>query len=210
MAAERLGEVRQRTENKLIMDLLYSSTGEYNCESGANGLSVTEISAKDILTLQTSLASRNIPKFLPQVPAGMGEGTRPIGASYCMIIPTEMETTLRELDEFIPVQEYGTNSVIGDFEIGAVHNVRFFSTTSARVFRNVGGTGNDIGQAIIFGKDCFARIQSDAESNSVRIGNPYERSLIGMRTYLTLLMTQAEVITQDNGVIKVNASLKAA
>lgn len=86
-----------------------------------------------------NVLKRNYGKMLTRkLAAGPNIGTEPIGRSYIGFGHIDQEFDFLEMDTFVPYYRYGKESVVSDYEIGAVRNVRIMLATHLTYFPNAG------------------------------------------------------------------------
>lgn len=206
-AVQRVGEARLRTENALVMDMLYSGTAEYICDNGNNGDSPTQISDQDLTAVSTSHRVSNVSAFTESIPARTGEGTFPVPESFILIAHPSIRPSLFADSRFLHASQYGSNYRVSEMDIGELGEHRIFTTTSARINTRGSQGGRNVASCVSFGRDCYARIRSDGANTDVTIHDPQHTSYHGMNLAITSTFAQAQCILQDFGIMRVECTV---
>lgn len=136
---EILGENSGESLDEIARDILVAgSTVNY-----ANGSARTDVNT--ILTGQMlekasrTLKRNNAQMITKMIKAGVGVGTAPIRPGFWSIIHPDVEYTLENIPGFKHVVEYASQGPVDPDEIGAYKNIRFLSTTKAKIWTDAGG-----------------------------------------------------------------------
>lgn len=179
----------------------------------ATGLTIG-LQRKIVNALQRQLAGRitNI------VTASPNFATEPIAPAYIAVCHVDLETSIRQLPGFVPVEKYSDAMKAQPGEIGKVESVRYIGTTMALPFTGAGAsvtdymaTGGkaDVYPILFFGKDAYGLVSLKGKNavtpivlnpNTPRGGDPLgQRGSIGWKAYSTAVilneawMARAEV-----------------
>jgi N4-gp56 family major capsid protein len=124
------------------------------------------------------LRNQEAKTFAPMVPGSTRIASFPIGESYWAIVHPDVEHDIRTVatatsgwtwgTDFIPVEQYSNHAGVMESEIGKYRNVRFITTTNAKVWSGAGASGTttykndgsnfDVYACLIFGRDAYAVI----------------------------------------------------
>ena len=155
------------------------------------------------------------------VGAGAGFSTEPIAAAYIAVTHVDLETTIRKLPGFVPVEKYSDHMKAMPGEVGKVEEVRYVTSTvfapwedaggavSSANFISTAGTKADVYPILFFGADAYGLVSLKGKNsvtptvlnpNSPRGGDPLgQRGTIGWKTYASCVilndawMARAEV-----------------
>ena len=145
--------------------------------------------------------------------------TEPVGAAFFAICHVDLETTLRKMDGFVPVEKYSDSMKALPGEIGKIESVRYIGTTLAMPFADAGaattgymstsGSKADVYPILFIGQDAYGVVPLKGKNavtpmvlnpNVARGGDPLgQRGSVGWKGYTTacilndLWMARAEV-----------------
>jgi len=142
----------------------------------ANGVAgtssvITALSDGDVRSARATLLRAKGKFFNPNIKAGTGVGSSPIGVSYWAITHTDNLGDLEQLTGFVPVHKYPNPGVAAEFEAGYAHNVRFLMTQNAYVkadqgasvstsgLRTSGGSNVDVYCTTVFAKNAYGIVR---------------------------------------------------
>lgn len=136
---EVLGEQAALTVETLRYNVLKAGTNVFYGDATAGVPAVSRVTVLLPITLKlqrsvtTALNRQNAKKLTSIVKSTPNFQTQPIGASYIAIVHPDMETDIRNLVGFTPVERYGTMTPFEN-EIGWCEQVRYLSSTVAAPF----------------------------------------------------------------------------
>ena len=91
--------------------------------------------------------------------------TQAVRKSYIAIIHPDVEYDLESVTGYLPVSSYGEQSDIMNGEVGSYKNIRFVTSTLARIFidagatasgtKSTGSSNSDVYAGLIFGEEAF-------------------------------------------------------
>lgn len=171
-AAEILGEQAGQSVDAVWRDILVAGTSVFCAEddTGTSGTTRTNVDGlmnkvllRKVIRL---LKGQNAKMFTKIIKAGTGIGTLPIRAAFWSIIHTDAEYDIEEIDGYVPVSEYPAQSNSYASECGAFRNLRFVTTTQAKIFadagavkaaghKSTGGTNEDVYASLVFGMNAY-------------------------------------------------------
>lgn len=165
-ANELLGENSGESLDEIYRDILVAGTTvQYSNGSARNA--VNEIITGEMLDKAIRTLKRNNAKMHTEmIKAGTGIGTSPIRPAFWGIVHPDVEYTLEKLSGFKHVIEYASQSPVMEGEIGSYKNIRFVTSTKAKIWTDSGGvvagaikstTGSvaDVYAVLIFAKDAY-------------------------------------------------------
>lgn len=163
---------------------------------------------------------RNLGKPITSVTKSTADyGTEAIAASYIAVCHTDLESDIRNMDGFVPVEKYGTGSAF-EGEIGKVESVRYITST---VVRDLGAEGstttagmlNDgtncyVYPILIFAANAYAVIPLKGGNSMVPMvlnpGVPREGDPLGQRGSVGVKFYHACKIMQDAWLARVEVT----
>jgi N4-gp56 family major capsid protein len=101
------------------------------------------------------------------VTATDGVGTKPIRPAYISLVHPDTEAQLEQLTGYVPVTEYSSAMKAEEDEVGAWRNIRFFTSTNAKVFLaagaavaadgmiSAGAVNNDVYATLVIGANAY-------------------------------------------------------
>lgn len=169
--------------------------------------------------ITAALMRQNAQRITSMVGAGPNFNTTPIAPAYIAVCHVDLDTTLRKMPGFVPVEKYSNASVALPGEIGSVEGVRYIGTTMAEPFEDAGGaaegfmsTGGskaNVYPILYFAKNAYGLVPLKGKAavtpcvlnpNKPRGGDPLgQRGTVGWKGYTTavilndLFMARAEV-----------------
>jgi len=155
--------------------LVAGTTIRYANGESARASVATAINDDDIDSIIRTMESNKAKKIGKLKTGGRGVNTSPIRPAYIAVTHTDSRRDIEALTGFIGVEEYASQDALsmqaGEIvEIGAVKNIRFLSTTNAKIWGHggaaVGATGLksddstniDVYATLIFGENAYGTI----------------------------------------------------
>ena len=171
--------------------------------------------------------SRQLAKPITQiVKASPNIATEPISPAFVAVCHVDLETSIRKLPGFVPVEKYSDAMRAMPGEIGKVERVRYVGTTLCTPFADAGatvsggaymstsGSKGDVYPVLYFGQDAYGIVPLKGKSavtpmvlnpGQPRGGDPLgQRGTVGWKAYQTavilndLWMARAEVLVSTN------------
>lgn len=184
--SEMLGEQEGQTIDLFHRDRLLGGTG-VRYASGASGRSdVNNAPSKDDLkAIVRILEGNNASKIREKITATEKVSTSPVRPSFIAFTHTDARQDLENIDGFVPVEEYPSQSDVMEGEIGAYKGIRFLGTTNAKVYKGAGngtlngmvsegGSNVDVYATIIMARYAYGTVplQKKGSANIVKqLGN---------------------------------------
>jgi len=166
-AGRVLGEQAGTTIDQVRRDVLVAGTNVFYANGTTRAGLNTALAAKDLRTAIRFLKNQNA-KFLREViSASTKVGTTPIRKAYVGIVHPDTEATLETITGYKPASEYASQMELMEDEIGSFQNIRFVTSTDAKVFADAGlaigtdgmisttGTVNDVYATLIIAADAY-------------------------------------------------------
>lgn len=136
---ELLGENAGESLDEIYRDTLVAGT-TVQYANGSVRTAVNEILTGEMLDkLIRTLKRNNAQMHTEKVKAGTAVGTSPIRPAFWAIVHPDVEYTLEKIAGFKSTIEYASQGPIAEGEIGAYKNIRFVSTTKAKIWTDGGG-----------------------------------------------------------------------
>ena len=188
---------------------------------GVSGVARTDVlgplNAPALLKAVRNLRRSDAKFFKERINAGSGFGTTAVRPAYVMIIHPDVEANMENIQGYKNVADYGDPSNAMENEVGSWKNIRFITSTLAKIFPDAGGavagtvsTGGvnaDVYSSVLFGKDAYACV--DMKSATEIIVNDQTQNeksdplnqygTIGWKAYC------ASQILNDNWILRVES-----
>lgn len=212
-ATDVLGDQAGTTIDQIRRDVLVAGTNVAYANGVADRLSViTKVSAADLDKAIRFLKNQNA-KFMKEgIPPSDGVGTGAIRKAFVGIVHPDVEFDLEGITGFRAVSDYPSQMSVMEDEIGAYKNIRFVSSTNAKVFADattattagfkVSGSGkNDVYAILIIAAEAYGVCPLSGQAmqtyvkalGSAGSADPLEqRSTVGWKaTTTTQILNQA-------------------
>jgi len=140
-----LADQAASTKEAILWGILRGGTNVYY----ANGIARTDVNTPidlDLVNAAVNFLKRNHgKKITTRLAAGPNIATEPVNSSYVGFSHIDLETDIRNMDSFVPVEKYGSGTPIdGEWEIGKVNEVRFILSPQLSAFADAGGTAGSM------------------------------------------------------------------
>jgi N4-gp56 family major capsid protein len=110
-------------------------------------------------------------------------GTQPVGEAFFAFGHTDLDSDIRNIDKFVPVEEYGNATKALPYEVGKVENIRFILTRHFSSIPDAGaatttmvstsGSVADVYQFVVLSKDALGSVAlKGADSIHPMVLNP--------------------------------------
>ena len=154
-----------REELATITTKQYASTATATNEVGAT----MKITKDEIMTAVRTLKNNNALKLTQMVNHSNGFNSSPLDATYIGLVHPNSVFDLKKVSGFIKVEEYGSQKVAMQNEVGTLDEVRFIETTNAKVRSSAGLGSIDVYSTIILAAEAFmdSRIAGEALRNII-------------------------------------------
>lgn len=156
IATKRLATQAAETSDEIVRDIINAGTSFLRVTAdsttpttgvGARSTVAGTITAKALNTAITQLESADAEYIQPMMGASVKVDTHPIGPSYVAIIHPHVANGIVNAlsglgDDFVARENYGGGSVAYPSEIGKYRNVRFVTSTLAKMWPDSGAGAN--------------------------------------------------------------------
>jgi len=210
-ATDVLGDQAGTTIDLTRRDVLVAGSNAAFASGVANRLAlVNKLTGPDLDKAIRFLKNQNA-KFMKEgIMAGDGVGTGAIRKAYIGIVHPDVEFDLESITGFRAVSDYSSQQGVIEDEIGSYKNIRFVTSTNAKVWANgttvltagyKGGTTNDVYATLIIAAESYgvSPLAGQAMQTYVKAlgsagsADPLEqRSTVGWKaTTVTTILNQA-------------------
>jgi N4-gp56 family major capsid protein len=212
-ATDVLGDQAGTTVDQIRRDVLVAGTNVAYANGVASRLlTITKIAAADLDKAIRFLKNQNA-KFMKEgIPPSDGVGTGAIRKAFVGIVHPDVEYDLESITGFKPVSDYPSQMGVMEDEIGAYKNIRFVSSTNAKIWTNAttattagfkatGAGSNDVYATLIFAAESYGVCPLSGEAmntyvkalGSAGTADPLEqRSTVGWKaTTTTQILNQS-------------------
>lgn len=143
-----IGEQAALTVETVAFGILKAGTNVYR----ANGTARTDINTPFTRNMQTKVVrefKRQLARpFTSKIKSTPSFGTEAVLPSFVCLIHPDLEDTIRNIEGFIDVKDYGGGSVY-ESELGAINQVRYVTSTVFEAWPDAGGAYAGSGTAMI-------------------------------------------------------------
>jgi N4-gp56 family major capsid protein len=177
-ATDVLGDQGGTTIDQIRRDVLVAGTNVAYANGVASRLlTITKISAADLDKAIRFLKNQNA-KFMKEgIPPSDGVGTGAVRKAFVGIVHPDVEYDLESLTGFRAVSDYPSQMGVMEDEIGAYKNIRFVSSTNAKIWTNAttattagfkatGAGSNDVYATLIFAAEAYGVCPLSGEAMS--------------------------------------------
>lgn len=142
---DMLGESAAHTIETLRFNVLKAGTNVFY----ANGSARADVNTPITLALQRkitrSLKRQNARPITQMVASSVKYNTQPIESAFIALCHPDVENDIRDMDGFISVKQYGSNTAPMEGEIGSVEDTRYIRSTVFTQFEDAGAAYNGSG-----------------------------------------------------------------
>lgn len=214
-ATDVLGDQAGTTIDLARRDVLVAGTSVAYSGTATSRVTVaTKIAAADLDKAIRALKVQNGKYVKEGVMPSDGVGTGPVRKGFISIVHPDAEFDLENIVGYRSVSDYGSQEGVMEDEIGAYKNIRFVSSTNARIFAGAGaagtatfknnGTNYDVYATLIFADNAYGVCPLSGEAMNTYVkalgsagsADPLEqRSTVGWKaTTTTRILNDAWMI----------------
>lgn len=192
------GEQAGSTIEQVLFGILKAGTNVVYANGASRAAVNTAISTNKQRAVVRVLNAQKAKKITRMLSSSPAYNVSAIEAAFVAVAHTDLEHDIRQLTNFVPTSRYGTKSMISDYEIGAVDNVRYILSPDLAPFADAGGakgsmvstsgTSADVYPILIFGQDSFASVPlkgADAIVPMVVMAKPTDSDPMAQRNYVS-------------------------
>ena len=202
-ATKKLGQQMGRSLDTLTYDVLVSTGTIYDAQFGVNGETPTEITQSDIDEVVEDLMNENAKMFTDVVKASTGFGTAPLDEAYYAITNTAVYKDLKEVDSWVPINQYPNPAARKLGERGYTDNVRWCLSSKAPV-------ASSIYDWYVVAQDAYGVVDINSGNSEMIFtppGGPGDR--LNQRSSLGWKAWHAAKILNDNYLVRGRCTLSA-
>ena len=202
-SSQLCGEQAAETIETLLWGVLRGGTSFAYANGAARNAVNTAISIGMIRNAVRALKAQRAKMVTEMLAGSPNYKTEPVGAAFFAFAHTDLETDLRAISGFTPVELYGQATKAVPYEVGKIESVRFVLSPVLTPFADAGGnkgsmkstsgTKADVYPVVIVGKEAYANVAlrgANAMTPMVlnpgvpRGGDPLgQRGTVGWKTY---------------------------
>lgn len=222
-AARQAGEQAGATIEQVLYGVLKAGTNVFYANGTARNQVNTVLTLNKQRAVTRALAAQKAKQINRMLKPGVEYNTSPVASGWVAVAHTDLESDIRNLTNFIPVEKYGSRAMISPQEIGAVESVRYLLSPDLDPFADAGGakgsmvstsgTSADVYPILYFGQDAFAQVPLKGEEAIVPIVlNPDTASKsdpMGQRGYVSWKAWYAAVILNDLWMARLEVAVTA-
>ncbi len=166
-ATQLTGEQAGETVESLLWGIIRAGTNVFYQNGSARTDVNTVISLNKQRAVTRALKAERAKKVTSMVSSSVKYGTEAIDAAYLAFAHTNLDSDIRNMTGFTPVEKYGSMKPL-PFEIGKVEDVRYILTPVLESFPDAGGakgtmlsttgTSADVYPIIYIGKDAYGHV----------------------------------------------------
>ncbi|WP_062260384.1 N4-gp56 family major capsid protein [Endozoicomonas arenosclerae] len=208
-ASQLNGEQAQLTLEMIIWGKIKAGTNVFRAGGVAARNQVdTNINLTEQRAITAQLKRNKAKRVTSMLSASVKIDTTPVAAAYIGLAHTDVESTIRDMEGFVPVEKYGSMKAMPN-EVGKVEDVRYVLSPELEPFAGAGNGGKDVYPIIYIGKEAYGCVPlkgSEAFEPKVlnpgapRGGDPLgQRGSVGWKSWMTaarlneMWMARAEV-----------------
>jgi len=166
-SVELMGENMGETMDSVYRE--YLVTGTSVAYAGTGNSAVGDIATGDVLTstlfdtVISALKGADAKVFQPQISGSTRVNNYPVAKSFWAIIHTDLEGSFYNttnfpvsgMNKFVPVEQYANADGVMENEIGKYRQIRFITSTNAKVYSGQGTGAIDVYGVLVFARDAY-------------------------------------------------------
>ena len=171
--AELLGQQAANSLDQICRDVIIAGTTVQYASTASSRGTVTssmKLTKAEIQEAVRTLKGNNAMKITKMLKSSNGFNSSPVNACFVGIVSEKTEYDLKNQTGWTSVEEYSDTTNLMEGEIGKLDEVRFVSTTNAKVFSAAGSGSIDVHGTLILASDFYgiSRISGEAMKNIVK------------------------------------------
>lgn len=225
-AAMLAGEQAAETKELILWGALKAGTNVAYSGTAASPAARTDVNEPISLNLLRNairnLKSQRAKPITQMVSASPKYATEAVAPAFIAFAHTDVEQDIRDLDNFTPVEKYGTYSPVSDNECGKVEQIRFilspvlaaFADSGSTTLNGMASTGAanvDVYPVVVVSKNSYGTVPlKGANSMSPRVVNPDridKSDILGQRGYVGWKMYFAALILNESWVQRIEVGV---
>lgn len=212
----------------IINAILNSGTGAYRLTdaiggvSGAGRVNVAGLINPAALDKAVRyMESGNVPTFTKAVSASTQYATAPIDACWVGLCHPDTAMDLRQMPDFLRVEQYPSGADKLDGEVGKYNRIRFIASTLQKIYPDAGaavsgtksttGTNNDVYATVILGQDAAAYVDLAQSLDVIHVSskNPDHANPLGLSDALGYKFRSGGGILEDARILRIEHAVSA-
>jgi N4-gp56 family major capsid protein len=143
--------------------------------AGARTTVAGKINAVALDKVARILKSADAKFYNEQIDASTRISTQAIRKSFIGVIHPDVEFDLESVPDYVPAANYSSNAGLLKGEVGSYRNIRFVTSTLAKIFNDTGASAagtkstgtslSDVYPALIFGKEAYTVVDLASTAN---------------------------------------------
>lgn len=222
--SEQCGDQAALTKERIIWGVMRGGTNvAYSGSASARSGVVATLTLDDIRAAVRSLKNNHAQKITKVLKASTNIATQPVNASYVAFAHVNLEQDFRDMTGFVASENYASGSVINEYEIGKVEEVRIILTPHLEPFYGAGdttlngvlnnGSNVDVYPVVIIGQDAYAVTPLSGSAIQMGVKNPKMASgdvdPLGQRGYVAWKMWFAAVRLNEAWMVRLETACSA-
>lgn len=221
--SEQCGEQAALVKERIIWGILRAGTnilytGGATVRSGVEAV----LDLEDIRAAVRILKNNHAKKLTKILKASTSIATQPINSSYVAFAHTNLEADFRDMQSFIPTQNYSSGGAVSEYELGSVEEVRLMLTNHLEPWYGAGstsvsgvlnnGTRVDVYPVVIIGEDSYAVIPLAGNGVQMAVKNPKmgsEGDPLGQRGFVSWKMWFTALRLNEAWMIRIETACSA-
>lgn len=206
------GEQAGGTIEQVLYGILKAGTNVFYANGAARNQVNTVLTLNKQRAVTRALAAQKALKITRMLKSGVEYGVSAVSAGYVAVAHTDLDSDIRNLNGFIPIEKYGTRSPISEHEIGSVEQVRYILSPDLAPWADAGGAhGNavvtsggvnaDVYPILYLGQDAFGQVplkgKEAVKPMVLNPGTPSKSDPMGQRGYVSWKCWYTAVILND-------------
>jgi len=219
-ATDVLGDQAGTTIDQIRRDVMVAGTNVAYANAAATRLATIQaLTTADLDKAIRSLKGQNAKYMKEGIPPSDGVGTGAVRKAFVGIVHPDVEFGLESLTGFKPVSDYPSQMGVMEDEIGSYKNIRFVSTTNAKIFADattattagfkVSGSGkNDVYATLIMAADAYglSPLSGQALTTTVKaLGSAGSADPLDQRSTVGWKATTATTILNQSWMIRLES-----
>jgi len=219
-ATDVLGDQAGTTIDQIRRDVMVAGTNVAYANAAATRLATIQaLTTADLDKAIRSLKGQNAKYMKEGIPPSDGVGTGAVRKAFVGIVHPDVEFGLESLTGFKPVSDYPSQMGVMEDEIGAYKNIRFVSSTNAKIFADattsttagfkVSGSGkNDVYATLIMAADAYglSPLSGQALTTTVKaLGSAGSADPLDQRSTVGWKATTATIILNQSWMIRLES-----
>jgi N4-gp56 family major capsid protein len=217
------GEQAGGTIEQVLYGVLIAGTNVFYANGATRNAVNTALTLNKQRAVCRALAAQKARKITRALKSGVEYGVSAVSSAWVAVGHTDLDSDVRNLVGFVPVEKYGTRQTISEHEIGTVEQVRYILTPDLAPFADAGGAKGlmvsttgvnaDVYPIIFLGQDCFAQIPLKGEEAIVPMvlnpGKPSKSDPMAQRGYVSWKTWYTAVILNDLWMARLEVAVTA-